>query len=82
MSPSSDTVGGGGGGGRDERSELRLKRSGESGSTNAGWRRRREALKPSQAAASPSAALVCGTERVSKHLTSTNPGEKCKMKIK
>lgn len=51
---SSPSTAGGGGGGRDETSVVGLRRSGGRGSTRAGWRRRREALKPSQASLSPS----------------------------
>lgn len=53
--PSSPSMAGGGGGGRREASVAGLRRSGGRGSTRAGWRRRREALNPSQASLSPPA---------------------------
>ena len=56
--PPSPSTERGGGGGRDERSGLMPRRSGGSGRTRAGWRRRREALNPSQASLSPSAAFT------------------------
>lgn len=62
VSPPSSSAAGGGGGGRDERSVVMLRRSGGSGRTRAGWRRRREALNPSQASLSPSAAFACRRE--------------------
>lgn len=59
--PPSPSTHGGGGGGRGDTSELRL---GGKGRTKAGWRWRREARNPSQAAISLSAAFTCRRERL------------------
>lgn len=67
ISPSVSPAGGGGGG-REEMSGVMLRRSGLTGRTRAGWRRRREALKPSQTSlcTSPPAWRTKGT-----HLSNT-----------
>lgn len=73
--PPSPSTAGGGGGGKDERSEVTLRRSGGSGRTRAGWRRRREALNPSQASLSPSAAFAYGREGLLFETCSANTAE-------
>lgn len=67
--PLSPSTHGGGGGGRGDTSELRL---GGKGRTKAGWRWRKEARNPSQAAISLSAAFTCRRERLVEDVFITN----------